>query len=241
MTFSSRPHSLCEQLVDDLGRSIVSGELNPGDLLPAEGELLAHYEVSRPVLREALQMLAAKGLIVARQRRGTMVRPRNEWSQLDGTLLDWHRSLADSGAAMAQLMEVRHIVEPQAAALAAQRAGAEDLAHIAAAYDGMARAEGQVEAFIAADLDFHAAILEAAQNQFLLPVVQAIRTTMAASLHLTNDRPEENRRVSLPLHAAILEAIQARDPVRASEAMRLHLEDTERLHARVRRTRKTAS
>jgi GntR family transcriptional regulator, galactonate operon transcriptional repressor len=235
MIFLQRPHlkrNLRDQLVHDLGRGIVCGDLKPGDVLPTEGELLAHYQVSRTVLREALQVLSAKGLVDPRQRRGTTVLPRSEWSQLDHSLLEWHGESNVADAALQQLMEVRRIVEPAAAALAAQRAGPAERERISAAYAGMESSQGDVEAFAAADLEFHTAILEASGNQFLLPIVQAIRTTLAASLRITNQKPEENRQVSLPLHGVILEAILAGDASGASRAMQLHLDDTERRRAR---------
>lgn len=236
MTFSAHlPRSLRDQLADDLGRSILSGELRPGDVLPTESELLARYNVSRTVLREALQVLSAKGLVDPRQRRGTTVRPRVEWNQLDRTLLDWHGKLKTADAALQQLMEVRRIVEPPAAALAAKRASTRERARIKAAYTGMKTAGNDVEAFIAADLEFHTAILESSGNEFLLPVVHAIRTTLAASLRITNRHPDENRQVSLPLHATILDAILAGKPEDAARAMQLHLDDTERRRERAQR------
>lgn len=238
MPFSTGPlkRSLRDQLVDDLGREIVSGKLRPGDILPNESDLLARYNVSRTVLREAMHVLSAKGLVDPRQRRGTTVRPRSEWSQLDRSLLDWHGRSEVADEALQQLMEVRRIVEPAAAALATQRASVQERERIMAAYAGMESAGDDIEAFVAADLEFHTAILEASGNQFLLPIVQAIRTTLAASIRITNRRADENRQVSLPLHAAILDAIIAGDPDAASRAMQSHLDDTERRRARERQT-----
>lgn len=172
-----------------------------------------------------------------RQRRGTTVRPRSEWSQLDRTLIDWHSRPDVADTALQELMEVRRIVEPPAASLATKRATARDRERIKAAYAGMESAGDSVEAFIAADLEFHTAILEASGNQFLLPIVHAIRTTLAASLRITNPRPDENRRVSLPLHAAILDAILAGQPDAAATAMQRHLDDTERRRARAQKSR----
>jgi GntR family galactonate operon transcriptional repressor len=233
MTFPfALKRSLCNQLVDDLGGEIVRGALQPGDALPNEGALLSRYGVSRTVLREALQVLTAKGLLEARQRRGTTVQPRAAWSQLDPALLRWHGRLPANDPSLQQLMEVRRIVEPPAAALAAERAVSEDRRRIAAAYAGMEAAIDDVEAFIHADLEFHTAILEASQNLFLLPIAHAIRTTLLASLRLTNRQVEENRSISLPLHAAILEAMLAADPERAAASMRTHLADTERRRLR---------
>jgi GntR family transcriptional regulator, galactonate operon transcriptional repressor len=246
MTFSTAPfkRNLRDQLVEVLGRGIVNGELRPGDILPSEGELLERYSVSRTVLREALQVLSAKGMVDSKQRRGTTVRPRAEWNQLDGTLLEWHggSEIADvADMALLQLMEVRRIVEPPAAALAAQRADKAQRARIAAAYEEMERSRGDVRAFTSADLEFHTAILEASGNQFLLPIAQAIRTTMAASLQITNPRPEENHRVSLPLHKAILDAILKEDSQGAFDAMQTHLDDTERRRAKWKAAKKRAA
>ncbi|MDJ0388937.1 FadR/GntR family transcriptional regulator [Roseomonas sp. E05] len=230
MTFSAAiKRTLSDQLVDDLGRKIVQGILRPGDTLPGEDVLLARYGVSRTVLREALQVLAAKGLLDARPRRGTTIRPRAAWSQLDPLLLHWHGELPADDPALQQLMEVRRIVEPPAAALASRRATEADRARIAAAYAAMEAAGENVEAFIQADLEFHTALLEASGNQFLIPIVHAIRTTLLASLHVTNTEAEQNRRVSLPLHATILRAILEGDHEGAAAAMQQHLDDTERL------------
>ena len=237
MTFSGKSlpkRSLRDQLVETLGCEILHGERQPGDVLPSEAELLARFKVSRTVLREALQILSAKGLVDARQRRGTAVRDRLDWNHLDPAFLEWQGQPHASDRALQQLMEVRRIVEPPAAALAALRANGPERDRIAAAYAGMRDAAQDVEAFIRADLKFHTAVLEASGNRFLLPVVHAIRTTLAASLHTTNRRPDENRRISLPLHSAILDAVLAADGPGAARAMELHLDDTERRRARAR-------
>src|SRR5580698_4233534 len=81
--------NLREQLVEQLGGDIVRGRLQPGQVLPNEESLLTRYDVSRTVLREALNVLSGKGLLDARPRRGTIVRPRAEWSQLDPEILGW--------------------------------------------------------------------------------------------------------------------------------------------------------
>ncbi|TCL03151.1 FadR/GntR family transcriptional regulator [Sodalis ligni] len=224
--------TMSDQLAEDLGRQIVQGKLKPGDLLPNETLLLEYYGVSRTVLREALQVLTAKGLLDSRQRKGTFVRPREFWSQLDPLLLDWHIRLSGDDPALHQLMEVRRIVEPPAAALATERATSLDKQKIAAAYKRMEAAEGQVEKFILADLEFHTSILEASKNQFLLPIIHAIRTTLLASLRQTNPDADENRSISLPLHANILHAIMSGNPAAALIAMQEHLDDTQRRHYR---------
>jgi GntR family transcriptional regulator, galactonate operon transcriptional repressor len=233
--------NLREQLVDMLGGDIVGGRLQPGDLLPGEDVLLARYSVSRTVLREALNVLSGKGLLDARPKRGTMVRPRSEWSQLDPMVLAWRGGDAtvprskSLDRSLDRLMEVRRIIEPAAAALAAERGTTKDLARLSAAYDAMECAGGDVQAFMDADLAFHVACLEAAHNDFLLPVAHAIRTELMTSMRVTNRDADENRRVSLPLHRATHDAIVTRDPNAARLAMQRHLDDTDRRRGRAAR------
>ncbi|MFL9966435.1 FadR/GntR family transcriptional regulator [Paraburkholderia sediminicola] len=223
------PKTRAEQMVDAIGRDIVTGKLEPGASLPSEEALLARFGVSRTVLREALQVLAAKGMIESRQKRGTFVTLPSKWHQLDPAVLSWHSQLSANAPVLLDLMEMRRLIEPAAASLAAIRFSQEDKSRLATAYEGMASAadRGDIEGFIAADLEFHSAILLATHNRFLLPIVHAIRTTLLASLHLTNSRPDENNAISLPLHKAILDAILVGDAAGASTAMLTHLVDTE--------------
>jgi GntR family transcriptional regulator, galactonate operon transcriptional repressor len=223
------PKTRTEQVVDALGREIVAGRLEAGAPLPAEESLLAQYGVSRTVLREALQVLAAKGMVESRQKRGTLVTSPSNWHQLDPSVLSWHSQLSVNAPVLVDLMEMRRMLEPGAAALAATRFAPEDKTRLTAAYDGMAMAarDGDTEAFIAADLEFHSAILFATHNRFLLPLAHAIRAAMLASLHQTNSRADENHAISLPLHKAILDAILVGDGATAQRAMLEHLDDTE--------------
>jgi GntR family transcriptional regulator, galactonate operon transcriptional repressor len=235
----SLKRNLREQLVEQLGSDIVRGRLQPGEVLPNEELLLTRYDVSRTVLREAFNVLSGKGLLDARPRRGTIVRPRSEWSQLDPEILGWRSDpdepMTDS---LDHLMELRRIIEPSAAALAAKRATADDRAAITAAYQAMVAAGHDVPAFVAADVQFHVTCLRAARNEFLLPVTHAIRASLAASIQITNRDAERNRTVSLPLHNAIYQAIIDRDATAAREAMQKHLDDTERRRvAALRRAR----
>jgi GntR family galactonate operon transcriptional repressor len=221
--------NLREQLVEQLGGDIVRGVLLPGKPLPNEEELLSRYDVSRTVLREALNVLSGKGLLDAKPRRGTIVRPRADWSQLDPAVLGWHDNPAEPGSDnLDHLMELRRIIEPSAAELAARRGTQEDHALIGKAYDAMVAAGNDVPSFVAADVQFHVACLRSARNEFLLPVTHAIRASLVASMRITNRDSELNRTVTLPLHKAIYEAVVARDTARARQAMQEHLDDTER-------------
>jgi len=223
------PKTRTDQLVDALGRAIVAGELEPGAPLPAEEHLLGQYGVSRTVLREALQVLAAKGMVDSRQKRGTLVTMPSSWNQLDPAVLGWHGQLSASAPVLRDLIELRRLLEPDAAALAAARISSEDEERLVASYEAMAKAAGvgDTNGFVAADLEFHSAILVATHNRILLPLAHAIRATLLVSLRVTNSRAQENYAISLPLHKAILEAILAGDGARARKAMSEHLDDTE--------------
>lgn len=238
--------NLREQVVDEIGRSIVSGELKPGDALPREEVLLDRYKISRTVLRDALNVLAGKGLVDARPRRGTVVRPRSAWNQLDEVVLAWR--VQEQGSAWTQeeerrvdrLMELRRIVEPAAVALAAERGTSDDFAELQRIYDTMAAATGTPGDFIEADLAFHVACLHMSKNDYLAPIANAIKTEMMVSMRVTNSNPQVNREISLPLHKAILDAVVSRDAEGAADAMRVHLDDTEQRRARNRARRPPA-
>jgi GntR family transcriptional regulator, galactonate operon transcriptional repressor len=233
--------NLREQLVEQLGGDIVRGRLLPGMPLPNEEELLSRYDVSRTVLREALNVLSGKGLLDAKPRRGTIVRPRSDWSQLDPAVLGWHDNPAEPGGDnLDHLMELRRIIEPSAAELAARRGTEEDHVLIRKAYDAMVATVNDVPAFVAADVQFHVACLRAARNEFLLPVTHVIRASLAASMRITNRDSELNRTVTLPLHKAIYEAVVSRDTARARQAMQEHLDDTERRRTAIAPTTKPA-
>jgi DNA-binding FadR family transcriptional regulator len=235
MTFcaTQRPRrNLKDLLVDGLGRDIIAGRLQPGAPLPSEEALLTRFSVSRTVLREALSVLSAKGLVDARPKRGTVVRASTDWSQLDPAILAWRAAedaIAPSGEVaflLDQLTEIRRIIEPEAARLAARRRTEQDIAELTATFQAMERANS-AEEYTSADLDFHIACLNAAHNQFLLPIAHAIRSALLISLRVTNRDPHADRKVSLPLHRSIFEAIVSGHPDAAARAMERNLDDAE--------------
>jgi DNA-binding FadR family transcriptional regulator len=205
------------QLVHAIGRQIASGELKAGEVLPMPAGLTA----SRTVLREAIKVLAAKGLVESRPKTGTRVRPRRTWNLLDPDVLAWQHTGTPSPAFLRNLTEVRQIVEPAAAELAATRANAGEIKAIAEAYEDMERAltgPGRHEAFVRADMRFHRAILEACQNDLLEQMSRVVYSALTLSFHATSRLPG-SARASLPKHRAIVAAIRARDAKRARLAM----------------------
>ncbi|TWT83580.1 Pyruvate dehydrogenase complex repressor [Planctomycetes bacterium CA13] len=218
------PRNLCGQVVHDLGSRILAGEVKPGEPLPQETTLCEEMGVSRTVVREAIKSLAAKGLVESRAKRGTIVRPARVWNYLDPEVLEWQSQSDVNGQLLRYLTEFRQAIEPTAAALAAERASDDERALIQEAWEEMARGAGSVEAFHLADTRFHTEILHATGNPFFAPVANVISVSLEASLEVTNRQPVENL-ASVPVHQKVLDAILARKPKEASEAMRSHLKD----------------
>jgi DNA-binding FadR family transcriptional regulator len=206
------------KLARDLGVQIVSGAVRPGDLLETELAASERHHVSRAAYREAVRILAAKGLVVSRPKVGTRVTPREEWHLLDPDVLAWMFQSDPDEQVLEALFELRMIVEPEAAALAAQRRTNEQVAEMEKALDAMAghtlsTAEGR-----AADQRFHATILIASANQLLRTLTSSISTAVSWTTALKQEvRPLV--RDPVPDHAAVLDAIRARDPNAARIAM----------------------
>lgn len=194
------------QMVEELGGRIVRGHYQPGAPLYAD-VLEREFEVSKTVVREALRVLAAKGLVETRQKRGTVVRPRREWGLLDSDVLRWQGGDQPNFTFLENLAEVRAIVEPAGARLAAQRRTEDDLALLDAALDAMASADADTMA--AADVRFHRAVLEAAHNELL----SQMEVVLAAGLQLRDEFVHHSHDASdsIPAHRALVDAIRSGD------------------------------
>ncbi len=208
----SRPlgRNVHDFLAHEIGTEIVGGLHPPGALLPNENDLRKRFRVSRTALREAFRIVAAKGLIVPRPKVGTRVRPKADWNMLDPDVLAWLLHAAPSEAFVAQLFELRQMVEPQAAAQAARLRSAKTLAGISSAYDDMERFRDCSGDLIGADLRFHQAILEATGNHFVAALGSLIRTALVGSFQLGWEGPAIMQNNRLRQHRAVLEAIRAR-------------------------------
>lgn len=220
--FESRypSRSLHGQIVHSIGRQIVMGELRPGEPIPAQPDLPA----SRTAVREAIRVLVAKGLVEARPRTGTRVRAREAWNMLDPDVLAWSQDDTSAKALLHAITEVRRVIEPAAAELAARRATPAHLAAIERAFRDMAAAmpanvDGDVPAFVEADTRFHGAIFHATGNLILEQMSGIIYSALRFSFEATSRIPG-SAHDSLPLHRAVADAIRARKPRRAAVAMR---------------------
>ena len=201
-----------------LGREIAQDLIPVGTALPPEPDLETRFGVGRGVVREAVKTLAAKGMVSVRPRHGTHVLPRSEWSLLDRDVLSWlvGQNEPDRDLLLA-IQEVRSIIEPAAAALAAERATRNDRWRINTALAAMETAQDEASA-IAADKAFHLAILDATHN----PVLQGFRGAIDTILNTVFDVAVGSVgwfKDNLPNHAAAARAIENGDAEKARIAM----------------------
>jgi GntR family transcriptional repressor for pyruvate dehydrogenase complex len=210
---------LYEQIVQQIEDSILKGELTEGSQLPAERELAEQFGVSRTAVREAIKALQEKGLVDAFPGRGTFV--------TNGTSNSMRRSLdriikTGDRDGSTYLVEVREILEPEIAALAASRADYEDLEAMREAVEAMDSSEPDSDAFVEADLDFHLALAEAAANPIVLSLIDSIVGLLREQrvrISLVEGSPQRGQRY----HRSILEAIERHDAQAARAAMQAHL------------------
>ncbi|MET0270675.1 MAG: FadR/GntR family transcriptional regulator [Sphingomonas sp.] len=212
-----------------LGVAIMSGEYAPGDTLSGEVAFSEVLEVSRGAYREAMQVLAAKGLVESRPKAGTRVLPRSRWNLLDPDVLAWAFAGEPDEAFVRSLFELRAIVEPAAAGFAAERRDRDDLKAMKDALTAMRRLTLATEGGRAADRDFHDAILRATRNDAMI----VLSASIGAAVNWTTQYKQRSRalpRNPIPDHARVYDAIAAGDAAAAAQAMRvlvdLALEDT---------------
>jgi len=216
--------SLHHQVMDRLGRLIVSPEYGPGATLPNEEELCERFGVSRTALREAVKGLSAKGMLEARPRTGTRVRPREQWSLFDADVLGWLCSRGVDRELGRHLMVMRGILEPAAASLAARACSEAQLVVLQQAFKAMADA-ACIDEWVVADLAFHQAILHATGNPLLISLGGIVASALE-SLLTVNAQEAGNFNDGLPMHGKVLAAIERRSPEDAELWMRALLADT---------------
>ncbi len=211
---------LYQQIVDQIEGRIVAGDLKVGDQLPSERELAEQFTVSRIAVREAVKALQEKGLVEIRPGIGTFIingMPGKVRASL-GLLM-----MFGSAQGSANLVEVREILEPEIAALAATRITPEQINAMSDAVDTMEKALNDVDTFVEADLDFHLALAQATQN----PLIPILMDSIIVLLR------EQRKRIALvdgglergqSHHKRILESVTKHDPKAARQAMQLHLQ-----------------
>jgi DNA-binding FadR family transcriptional regulator len=208
---------LHQTLARQLGIKIVTGEYQPGESLPGEIVASQNHQVSRNAYREAVRILAAKGLVESRQKAGTLVTDRSRWNMLDPDVLDWTLSTNPSPAFRDALFELRSVVEPAAASLAAQRRSEPDLITMENALEEMRRHDRDSPEGEQADEQFHEAIFVAAGNDLLCRLASII----SASVKFVAEFKREQHidRDTWPDHKILFDAIKARRSNQAYDAM----------------------
>lgn len=218
-------------LAQRLAVLILSGELPEGHVFPNEVEYARQIGVSRSVLREAFRILAAKGLVISRPKTGTRVSSRRQWSLLDPDLLAWQFEAEPSRKFLRDLFELRMLVEPGAAALAAQRRSKRQVAAMRSALESMALHGLATEEGRLADQQFHMIMLESTGNDAVIALASSIMAAIAWTT-LYKQRKRGLVRDPIPDHRHLFDAIACTDAAAAREAMselvRLALADTER-------------
>jgi DNA-binding FadR family transcriptional regulator len=217
-------------IAHDLGVAIVTGRYRPGEVLSGEIEFAEQLNVSRSAYREAVRMLAAKGLVESRPKTGTRVSDRSRWHLLDPDVLAWSFEAEPREDFIRDLFELRMIVEPAAAELAARRRDGADLARMGHALEEMARHGLASQAGQAADQLFHHTILQSTRNAPLISLSSSIEAAVGWTT-IFKQRKRRLPRDPLPDHRTLYNAIANGDPDAARTAMtelvRLALEDTE--------------
>jgi GntR family transcriptional regulator, galactonate operon transcriptional repressor len=216
--FRRRPgmlRGLHGETVETIGSRIVKGYYEPGSQLPPQ-QLEHELGISSTVLREAMRVLADKGLVESRQKVGTVIMPRSAWRLLDADLLRWQEGNEDASF-LDDLAEMRFIFEPATARLAAFRRTDHDLGQLRDALQAMIDAGTDGSGVIDADLAFHRALLHAAHNELLTRMEFILESGLRARdmlVHNRSDWPD-----SVPAHNAILTAVEARDSAAAEQAV----------------------
>ena len=215
---NSGGHNLTYTIVEQLGEAIVTGVYNGTNSFPIEADLCKQFGASRSVLREAVKMLTAKGLLRARPRQGTSVEPEQNWNLLDPDVLRWLLERKFALSLLSEFTEVRLAIEPIAAHLAARHATPESIAGLYRAIERMKAAERGEDDPLASDIAFHVAVLHASGNRFYMQFEEFIGTALRISIRLTNQM-KGVAMANVSVHRKVLDAIEAGDAKKAHAAM----------------------
>lgn len=201
-------------VVQALGQKIVAQEYAPGDALPTEPELAEELGVGRTALREAIKILSGKGLLGTAPRRGTHVSPAHEWNMLDPDVISWNATSGNAKRFLDEIFELRRLIEPEAAALAAKRATRREVADLLAAVEEMEIAVEREEQ-LKADLHFHSLLIHCSHNSILASFRSALTALLRADFEIAMKVPRAFEH-NIVHHLAVAEAVASGD----SEAAR---------------------
>ena len=222
-TWPKRPARLGTAVVDVLLDRIVSGELEPGTLLPTEPRLCEVFSVSRTVIREAFKILEQKGLVRVKQGQGTRVALPDEWNLLDPMVLGASVRHDKDLRILDDLVDVRQVLESQMARRAALQATASDHAEMKRLLDRMAVEVVAPDRHMVTDLEFHDVIMRASRNRLGRAVVRTIHSEARASDRYNGYPQRAGCEASDVGHREIYDRIVAADPEGAARAMSEHI------------------
>lgn len=206
------------KIAEEIGIQIVSGKLKPATTLADEISASGKRKVSRSAYREAIRILVAKGLVESRPKSGTRVSPHASWHLLDPDVLAWMFANEPPLELLTALFELRRIIEPKIAALAAERRTLKQANEMGHALEIMSRESLRSPAGREADEAFHAKLIEACGNPFLTSLSGSVTATIIWST-IFKYRAEGLNRDSMPDHLKVYEAVAARDAAAAAAAM----------------------
>ncbi|HEY6673848.1 MAG TPA: FadR/GntR family transcriptional regulator [Rubrobacteraceae bacterium] len=221
MVEQTRRTKLRDRAADQLLEMVISGGLEPGERLPPERELCSRLGVSRTVVREALNLLEARGLISIEHGRGAVVSDGSPRAVRDTLGL----LLRVQPKTLWELLEIREILEIEVAGLAAERAGPDEVSAMRLRLDRMRGSIERPEGYVDADVEFHALLAQGARNEVLLTMLEPVVDLLRASRRVSADRPGNALR-ALEEHEEILRRVEAKDAAGAREEMRTHLAKT---------------
>jgi DNA-binding FadR family transcriptional regulator len=214
-----RAHSNHAEVARSIGVDIIAGRYTEGTRLPGDAELTAMFGVSRPVLRESVKTLVAKGLLSTKARVGTVVREHGAWNMFDADVLAWHLDAGIDKRFLGDLAEIRLAVEPRAAALAATKRTAADVVELRRSMERMRQESSDSVGFADADLALHVAVANASGNLFMRSIGHVIEAALRASFLLSAPTETEDRETVLLWHQRIVDAIADGDAGLATRAM----------------------
>ncbi|MDA9179847.1 MAG: FadR/GntR family transcriptional regulator [Emcibacteraceae bacterium] len=211
-----RGRNLTQNIMSDLGQSIVMGEYDNNKAFPTEAELCEQFNVSRSIIREAVKMLTSKGMLSSRPRQGTKVRSEENWNILDEEVLEWFLKKTVSLSLLREFTEIRLAVEPAAAEIAAQKQNIDDIEKIGTALERMQSAENGLDDPLEADIEFHLALLDASGNRFFKQLKNLSETALRSSIKYTN-RQKGVRHADVKAHEKVYFAIKNKMPELAKQ------------------------
>ncbi len=223
-SISGARRSLHVQVAREIARSILSREIVEGEIIPSEFSLCEQFGVSRTALREAIKLLTSKGLLESRPKIGTRVATQDKWNMLDSQLIEWMDGLVNGSLFYSQFLELRRAIEPEACALAALSATAEqriELSEIFQRMTAIATANTFDDAaWTEADLSFHRLIFIATDNRFYLPFGNILSTVYINFIGFSS----QDGSTCLKEHQKIYDAIMAGKAEEAKQASLDHLQ-----------------